>query len=61
MINNTTQYINVSYTLTVKRGIFQVILDYYINGKRKQPWRSLHIEDKPRKQDKGKKQSQRNS
>lgn len=50
MINTTThKYIDVSYTLVVRRGIYQVILNYYDeNHKRKQPWRSLYIEDKPR-------------
>lgn len=48
MINTTTQdYIVVTSNLTTSRGIFQVILNYYENNKRKQKWRSLGIKDIP--------------
>lgn len=46
MINTATQeYITVTSNLTTSRGWFQVILNYYINGKRKQKWRSLGLKD----------------
>lgn len=49
MINTTTQQICVTPTLVTSRGWYHVILNYYDeNHKRKQPWRSLKIEDKPR-------------
>lgn len=45
MINNkaTQEYINVTSNLVIMRGIYQVVLNYYINGKRKQKWKSLKI------------------
>ena len=45
MINNeaTQEYINVTSNLITIRGIYQVVLNYYINGKRKQKWKSLKI------------------
>ncbi len=46
-MTTTQEYINVTSVLIEKRGIYQIILNYYINGKRKQPWRSLGIEVKP--------------
>ena len=48
MNTNTQNYINVTSNLVVsKSGIFQVVLNYYINNKRKQKWRSLGIKDVP--------------
>lgn len=50
MLHTTQKHIDVLPTLTKKRGIFQVILNYYdSNNERHQPWKSLGIEDKPRK------------
>ena len=45
MINNkaTQEYINVTSNLITIRGIYQIVLNYYINGKRKQKWKSLKI------------------
>lgn len=47
MMNTTQEYISVTSNLTSSRGWFQVVLNYYINGKRKQSWRSLRIKDIP--------------
>ena len=50
-MNTTTQQrITVKPTITISRGWYHVILNYYDeNHKRKQPWRSLNIQAKPRK------------
>lgn len=49
MTNTVTQeYITVASNLTTSRGWFQVILNYYIDGKRQQKWKSLRIKDIPR-------------
>lgn len=49
MINTTTQeYITVTSNLRTERGWFQVILNYYLNGKRQQKWKSLKLKDIPR-------------
>ena len=49
-MNTLTQkqeYITVTSNLVVKRGIYQVILNYYINQKRQQKWKSLEIKNIP--------------
>ena len=57
MTNTATQefvYV-VKPVLVTSRGWFQVILNYYDeNHKRKQPWRSLNIQDKPGNKNKAK-------
>ena len=57
MINTVTHdfvYV-VKPVLVTSRGWFQVILNYYDeNHKRKQPWRSLNIQDKPGNKNKAK-------
>ena len=45
MTNTTSEYITVTSNLITNRGWFQVILNYYINGKRQQKWKSLGIKD----------------
>ncbi len=42
MTNTTThEHITVTSNLVVsKNGIYQVVLNYYIDGKRKQKWKS---------------------
>lgn len=49
MIDTVEKYnsLNVTSTLITKRGYYQVILNYYIDGVRKQKWCSLKLEDKP--------------
>ena len=57
MTNTATQeYVYVvKPVLVTSRGWFQVILNYYDeNHKRKQPWRSLNIQDKPGNKNKAK-------
>jgi len=50
MINTIPQYITVTPNVVKSRGWFHVILNYYDeNHKRKQPWRKLGIQAKPRK------------
>lgn len=39
----TNNYIEVTSNLIVMRGIYQVVLNFYIDGKRKQKWKSLKI------------------
>ena len=49
-MNTLTQkqeYITVTSNLVVIRGIYQVILNYYINQERQQKWKSLKIKDIP--------------
>lgn len=47
-MNTETKYINVTSNLVVKRGIYQVALNYYdLNNKRKQKWKSLGLKDAP--------------
>ena len=41
-------YINVTYNLTTMRDYYQVILSYYVDGKRKQKWKSLKMKVAPR-------------
>ena len=47
-MNTETKYIDVTSNLVVKRGIFQVALNYYdYNNKRVQKWKSLGLKDVP--------------
>ena len=49
MTNTTSQeYIYVTSNIFVSRGVYQLILNYYINGERHQKWKSLKIKDVPR-------------
>lgn len=40
---NTENYITVSSNLVVNKGIYNVVLNYYMDGKRQQKWKSLKI------------------
>ena len=47
-MNTETKHIDVTSNLVVKRGIFQVALNYYdLNNKRVQKWKSLGLKDIP--------------
>ena len=46
MLNTENDFIKVKSYLTEKRGWYQVLLVYYINGHRKQKWKSLKMEAK---------------
>ena len=47
MNKNTKNYINVTSYLVLSRGMYQVVLTYYINGKRHHKWKSLKLKDVP--------------
>ena len=54
-MNTTTQFIEVKYNITVERGWYQVIMNYYDQfHKRHQKWKSLGIKDIPGNKNKAK-------